>query len=157
MSQHCLRRTLSLFRYLYLFNFTVSTLCLTLVSFVDVFPCDKGSTLETLDFAFYIGSTTTFLYFDLLFTRYIISTFQNTTTKGSLNDPGRKIGPTLYRRRAFQSRRLHEWVIYIGITNQTSKISLWNLDHGNIKSDWLKRVKHPLMYIRLKREAMFPE
>ena len=26
---------------------------------------DEGPTLETLDFTFYIGSTTTFLYFDL--------------------------------------------------------------------------------------------
>ena len=30
-----------------------------------VFLSDKGPPLETLDFAFYIGSTPTFLYFDL--------------------------------------------------------------------------------------------
>ena len=29
------------------------------------FLSDEGATLETLDFAFYIGSTPTFLYFDL--------------------------------------------------------------------------------------------
>ena len=44
---------------------------LTLVRFVDVFPSDEGSPLEMLDFDFYIGSTPTFLYFDLLFTVYI--------------------------------------------------------------------------------------
>ena len=30
-----------------------------------LFLSDKGSTLETLDLAFYIGSTPTFLYLDL--------------------------------------------------------------------------------------------
>ena len=30
-----------------------------------LFDSDKGSTLEMLDFAFYIGSTPTFLYFKL--------------------------------------------------------------------------------------------
>ena len=32
-----------------------------------MFLSDEGSTLKTLDFAFYIGSTRTFLYFDLYF------------------------------------------------------------------------------------------
>ena len=32
-----------------------------------LFLSDEGPTLETLDFAFYIGSTPTFLYFDLYF------------------------------------------------------------------------------------------
>ena len=31
----------------------------------NVFLSDEGPTLETLDFALYIGSTPTFLYFDL--------------------------------------------------------------------------------------------
>ena len=31
------------------------------------------------------------------------------------------------------------WRVYLVITNQISKILLWNLHHGNIKSDWLKR------------------
>ena len=30
-----------------------------------MFPSDEGPTLETLDFAFYIGSTPTFICFDL--------------------------------------------------------------------------------------------
>ena len=30
----------------------------------SLFLSDEGPTLETLDFAFYIGSTPTFLYFD---------------------------------------------------------------------------------------------
>ena len=32
-----------------------------------MFLSDEGPTLETLDFTFYIGSTPTFLYFDLYF------------------------------------------------------------------------------------------
>ena len=42
--QHCLRSTLHF-----------------------MFPSDEGPTVKTLDFAFYIGSTPTFLYFDLYF------------------------------------------------------------------------------------------
>ena len=42
-----------------------------------MFLSDKGPTLETLDFTFHIGSTSTFLYFDFYlntaYTRY--STF----------------------------------------------------------------------------------
>ena len=32
-----------------------------------MFLSDEGPSLQTLDFAFYIGSTPTFLYFDLYF------------------------------------------------------------------------------------------
>ena len=32
-----------------------------------MFLSDEGDTLKTLDFTFYIGSTSTFLYFDLYF------------------------------------------------------------------------------------------
>ena len=44
VSQHCLRRTLHF-----------------------MFLSDEGPTFKTLDFTFYIGSTPTFLYFDLYF------------------------------------------------------------------------------------------
>ena len=33
----------------------------------EMFLSDEGPSLQTLDFAFYIGSTPTFLYFDLYF------------------------------------------------------------------------------------------
>ena len=36
-----------------------------------------------------------------------------------------------------------EFTVYIVVTNQISKIVLWNLYPGNIKYDWLKQDKRP--------------
>ena len=45
-----------------------------------MFLSDEGPSLETLDFTFYIGSTPTFLYFDLHLRNFILRNFNHYNT-----------------------------------------------------------------------------